>query len=293
MSGGTFCISIDIEGAWGTWDQPDADDQRRCAQLEETIVGELVSRLDQAEIAATWAIVGRLLERDDRAVRSTPFGERIWYAPGLIHAIRGARTLQDIGSHGYSHRYFGRLSRNEARQELARARSVHDRHGLPFTSFVFPRNDVGHLGELQTAGVKIFRSGDHGWQTWVGHHLGRTAGRIANLADKVLPVPPAVVRPVDHHGLAELPGSMIFLGRNGLRRAIHPRQTITKARRGLEAARRAGATFHMWFHPSNFYYRTDQQLATLSAILATAVAMRKRGDIQIWPMSRFVTVDPC
>lgn len=286
MSRGVFCISIDVEGAWGSWDRPNAEEQRRCAELEETIVRQLVSRLDRSEIPATWAIVGRLLERDDRAVLSTPFGERIWYAPGLIDAIRGARTAQDIGSHSYAHRYFQRLSSDEARLELARARSVHDRHGLPFTAFVFPRNEVGHLTELQAAGVEIFRGRDRGWHTWVSDRMGRTAGRIANLADKLLPVRPAVVQPVDHDGLAELPGSMIFLGRNGLRRAIHPWQTIMKARRGLEMARRWGRTFHMWFHPANFYYRTDQQLAALSSILAIAEAMRKRDEIDIRPMSQ-------
>jgi len=285
MPRGTFCISIDVEGAWGTWDRPSAEEHRRCAEMEERSVRELVSRLDRAEIPATWAIVGRLLERDDRAVASTSFGEGIWYAPGLIEVIRRTRTPQDIGSHGYAHRYFGRLSRDEARLEIARARSVHDRHGLPFKAFVFPRNEIGHLDELRAAGVEVFRGGDRGWHAWVRNRVGRTAGRIANLADKVFPLRPAVVHTVDHGGLVELPSSMLFLGRSGLRRAVHPHITVIKARRGLEAARRSGGTFHLWFHPSNFYDDGVRQLEALSSVLATATAMRSRGEIDIRPMS--------
>jgi hypothetical protein len=53
---------------------------------------------------------------------------------------------------------------------------------------------------------------------------------------------------------------------------------------GLERARRTGGTFHFWFHPSNFYYRRDEQLATLQWFLAHASEAARRGRIEIRTM---------
>jgi hypothetical protein len=53
---------------------------------------------------------------------------------------------------------------------------------------------------------------------------------------------------------------------------------------GLERARRAGETFHFWFHPSNFYYRRDEQLATLAWFLDHAAAAASQGRIEIRTM---------
>jgi len=287
MPRGALCISIDVELAWGIWDKPSPDYHARCAAHESEIIRGLVERFDRFEVSATWAIVGRLLERDPVAARSTLHGERIWYAPTLIDVVRSARTPQDIGSHSYAHVYFGATSREAIREDLAAARRVHDAYGLPFVSFVFPRNQVAHLELLREAGVRVFRSVDHGWHIAVRERFGAPAGRVANLADKVLPIPPAVVQPIDHHGLVELPSSMLLLARKGLRRAVHPAAVIAKARLGLAAARRTGGTFHLWFHPSNFYYDTERQLDTLGAILAAAAELRDRGELDIRPMSSY------
>lgn len=288
---GALCLSIDVELAWGIWDRPQAAYHDRCARYEAVIVRRLVELFETYQVSATWAIVGRLLERDDGAARSTAHGDRIWYAPGVIEAIRRARVPQDIGSHSYGHVYFGEAPRDALRRDLAAARRVHDAHGLPFTSFVFPRNQVAHLDLLREAGVGVFRSTDRGWHMAVRDRLGAGAGRVANLADKLLPIPPPAVRPVEHRTggrvLVELPSSMLLMARNGLRRAVHPAAIIGKARLGMRAARRTGGVFHLWFHPSNFYYEPEAQLATLAGIVAAAAALRDRGQLEIRTMSSY------
>jgi len=276
-----LCISIDLELAWGIWDKPNPDYHARCAERERKIVARLLEMFETYEVAATWAIVGRLLERDPA------HDQPIWYAPDLIEQIRAARIAQDIGSHSYAHVYFGETDRERLRADLAAARRVHDEHKLPFVSFVFPRNQVAHLDLLREAGIRVFRSVDQGWHIEVRDRLGKTAGRLANLADKVLPVPPATVHPITHDGLVELPSSMLLLGRNGLRRAVHPSALAAKAMLGLERARRAGGIFHLWFHPSNFYYDTDRQLDTLERIVRRACTLRDRGQLAIQPMNEF------
>jgi hypothetical protein len=287
MALGSLCISIDLELAWGIWDKPSADYYARCARLELEVVDRLIGVLVQYEASVTWAIVGRLLDRDDTVTGKTPHGDRIWYAPDVIERIVGARVAQDIGSHSYAHIYFSEISREAATEDLRAARRVHDAHRLPFSSFVFPRNQVAHVDVLRDAGVRVFRSIDRGWHVDVRQRAGRTAGRLANLADKALPVPPAVVTPIDHGGIVELPSSMLLIARNGLRRVIHPLALLAKARLGLERARRTGETFHLWFHPSNFYHHTDRQLETLSRIVSVAARMRDRGQLEIRPMSSY------
>ena len=41
---------------------------------------------------------------------------------------------------------------------------------------------------------------------------------------------------------------MLFLSREGFRRFLPMRSRITRARRGLRAAARAGRVFHLWMH---------------------------------------------
>jgi peptidoglycan/xylan/chitin deacetylase (PgdA/CDA1 family) len=276
-----LCISIDLELAWGIWDKPSPEYHTRCAEHERAIVARLVEMFETFEVGATWAIVGRLLERDPTR------DDRIWFAPDIIERVRSARVAQDIGSHSYAHVYFGETDREQLRADLAAARRVHDEHGLAFASFVFPRNQVAHLDLLRDAGIRVFRSVDHGWHIGVRDHLGTIAGRVANLADKVLPVPPATVQPIAHDGLVELPSSMLLIARNGLRRAVHPSSLVAKAALGLERARRHGGIFHLWFHPSNFYYDTDRQLDTLERIVRRACALRDRGQLAIRAMNDF------
>ena len=217
----------------------------------------------------------------------TEHGDRIWYGPTLVDKIRQAKTEQDVGSHSFAHVRFGTLSRDEARQDLEAAQSVHAEHGLDFTSFVFPGNQVGHVDILQTMGIRVFRSRDQGWFIHVGRLAGVVAGEAANLADKMLPVPPRPVEPRDHVDPVELPELDAALARNGLRRLARPEVTIAKARLGLAAAKNKRRVFHLWFHPSNLYYETDRQLSVIDRIVRAASAMRDRTEIDIVPMSYF------
>jgi hypothetical protein len=175
---------------------------------------------------------------------------------------------------------------------LLAASSTHRRHGLGFQSFVFPRNGVGHLGHLRETGVKVFRSRDQGWHQAMRDRFGTSVGRAANLMDKALPLTPACVRPKVREGMVELPTSMLLLARNGLRSLIPPASVVAKAQNGLERACDTGELFHLWFHPSNFYYDTERQFAVLEQILECAARLRARGRLDIVPMQHFAGANP-
>jgi len=281
---GAFCISIDLELAWGVWDAVTPQYISKCLALERPIVREILSQFQRYGIEATWAVVARLLEP------SASGDSQAWYAPDLVEAIRDASPRQEIGSHTYAHTYFDKAPRDAVRDDLEAAARLHREHGLDFTTFVFPRNFVAYVDELARVGIKVFRSVDVGWQTSLAP-LGERVRRLANLADKIVPVPPSPVQPRRHpDGLVELPSSMLLMARNGPRKLIHPKALETKAILGLRAAARTGGVFHLWFHPSNFYYDTERQLGVLGTVLARACQLRDGGQLDVRPMGSFAHV---
>jgi hypothetical protein len=175
---------------------------------------------------------------------------------------------------------------DEAEADIAFIKQVHCDNGLAFDSFVFPRNAIGHLDLLARAGLRTFRSSDTGWVR-LAPKLGSQAGKIITFADKILPIPPTPARPRRHGSLVDIPGSMLLPGRNGARRFILPAVNRAKLAMGLAWARHSGQTFHFWFHPCNFYYRTDEQFATLEWFLARAAAEASRGRIEICTMKSY------
>jgi hypothetical protein len=111
------------------------------------------------------------------------------------------------------------------------------------------------------------------------------AGRIANFVDKMLPISPTpVYARQSGEGLIDIPGSMLLLARNGARRFVFPAVTRAKLNKGLARSRDRKRIFHLWFHPSNFYFRREEQLATLAWFLEQAADQASRGDLEILTM---------
>jgi hypothetical protein len=80
---------------------------------------------------------------------------------------------------------------------------------------------------------------------------------------------------------------MLLMGRNGPRRFALPAVTRAKLRAGLRRAQRTGGIFHLWFHPSNFYFRREEQFATLDWFLAHAADEAAHGRIEIRTMGSY------
>jgi peptidoglycan/xylan/chitin deacetylase (PgdA/CDA1 family) len=287
MPRGSLTISIDVEILWGVWDLAAKKVERHCAGLERTITKRLLELFAKYDVRATWAVVARLLD-DDRGFDGLRGPAECWFAPDIIEAIQRDPVDHEIGSHSYRHIYFHASTREEVLDDLRRAAAVHAVHGLPFTSFVFPRNQVGHLDVLEEVGLKVFRSTDAGLLRWAERRVGRLRP-VFNLAEKALALPSPVVHPVLHdNGLIELPSSMLLMARTGMRRLVHPRALARKLTAGVHRAAREGANFHLWFHPSNFYAETDEQLDILERGLMEAASLRDRGELEIRTMGDFV-----
>ena len=281
---GAFCISIDLELAWGYWDQMGSETLRECQLLERPITKRLIQLFDRYDIPATWAIVGHLLK--------LPANEKLpskaaWYAPDIIDQISKMQVPQEIGSHSFGHIYYQDADAEIVSADLAAAKKIHEKYNLEFTSFVFPRDLVGHTDLLKQYGILVYRSIDMGWHSGT-RRISSSIYRILNLLDKLIPIPPTVILPVLHkNGIVELPCSMLLIGRNGLRRLIHPKMLEVKAKFGLKAAVSKKALFHLRFHPSNFYYETESQFKILENILVYACQLRNEGVIKICTRGAF------
>jgi peptidoglycan/xylan/chitin deacetylase (PgdA/CDA1 family) len=284
MTAGKLTISIDLELAWGVWDHLTPEDLRLAESAERPICAALIDLFDRHQVPATWAVVAALLDEPSAIARPGP--KACWFAPDIVERLRRNTAGHEIASHSGRHIYFDTASAADAREDLEFARSVHRGHGLGFESFVFPRGAAGHLDVVADVGLRVFNAADVGWVN-AARRLGRRGGQIANLVDKLLPIPPAPAAPERDGGLVHVRKSMLLMGRNGPRRFVMPSVTRAKLRAGLRRAQATGGIFHLWFHPSNFYYRREEQLATLDWFLAQAANEAAQGRIEIRTMGSY------
>ncbi|HWL66168.1 MAG TPA: polysaccharide deacetylase [Actinomycetota bacterium] len=302
---GTFTISIDTELAWGYCDRLITPADRREIELERDVIARLLELFERYRISATWAVVGHLLlegcERDGehwhpeipRPVDSSgrdwfwqhpeERDDRLWYARDVARKIGEADPPQEIASHSFAHVLFDESdTRAEAvAADLREARKVHEANEIEFKSFVFPRNVVGFRRLLAESGVRVYRGSD-------GHAPSPVAiARARRLAAFLLPTSARLVRPrIDELGLVDVPGSMLLIGRNGLRNIVPPSFVKRKAIKALDASAAADEVFHLWFHPSNLVHGSQTQFEILDAILRHADGLRSGGTLQILTMGQ-------
>ena len=284
MTSGSVTISIDLELAWGNWDNITNQQIELVKTHERAIVAKLIEIFERHDVPVTWAIVAALLDR--KSAHGRPGGENIWYAPDVIEAITSSPIHHDIGSHGGRHIYLDGVSDAEAEDDLGFAQSVHASHSLDFESFVFPRNKLGKKRLIERHGMKVFRGEDRAWHQRIRSRQ-EVAGRIANLIDKILPIAPETVQPERDGAMVNLPGSMLFMSKNGLRKFAGAGVTTAKLDKGLAAAMSGGGVFHLWFHPSNFYHDRDAQFALFDNFVGRVRAYADRNALSVKPMASF------
>lgn len=281
---GVFSISIDLELLWGVWDTVDTSMVRACTLHERPAIEGILNLLERYEVPATWAFVGRLLD-ESRGFDGLRGSRENWFAPDAVELILKGAVEHEIATHTYGHVYYHESGREAVLEDLSRAKEVHEKHGLPFKSLVFPRNQVGHLDVLCEVGIETFRSVDAGLLERCSRYAPRLRPAV-NLLDKALPTRPPIVSPVVHeNGLTELPSSMLLIGRNGMRRVASASALRNKLRLGTEGASERRGLFHLWFHPSNFYFHAETQLELLESVLSCATRLRSLGRLDILPMA--------
>lgn len=300
MNRGCFVVSLDTELAWGWIDRPEVGDLYPLWERTRNAVDGLLRLFERYRIPATWAFVGRLLERKagwgstaESSARGSRLDRRALYrdpavnspensylcGPDLLEAVLASPVAHEVGSHSYDHVVFGdpSCSRAMARDDLRAFVSVSREWGIAPHSFVYPRNSIGHRDVLAEMGFRTYRGPDVSWfDRWP-----RPIRRVLRRIDLLCALPPGVSTPaIDRHGLVRIPGHLFFrIPHRGLERHFPPARLVAKAKKGIRRAAEAGAVFHLWFHPFNFGHRTEQHLAALEDVLAFAAAQRDAGAL--------------
>lgn len=277
-------ISIDLELAWGNWDNLTPFHIQNIESKEPEIIDRLLKIFDQYGFSVTWAFVSALL--DENSAQSMPGNKSLWFAPEIIEKIRNSNVSHDLGSHGGKHKYFDEMTEQEAIEDLEYTAHIHSKHEIPLCSFVYPRNKVAKTKILSNKGIKIYRGEDRAWHENI-RKKNIIFGRAANFIDKMLPISPQDVTLQTDEEIYNIPGSMLFFSRNGIRRFVHPRVTMAKLEKGLQTAISNNNVFHLWFHPSNFWSETEQQFTIFELFIKRVADLKNQKKLEVYSMANF------
>ncbi|MBX0294053.1 polysaccharide deacetylase family protein [Haloarcula nitratireducens] len=298
---GTVVISVDAELGWGFHDYEPED--RPTERIERSRWGwnRLADLFEEFRVPATWAIVGHLFESEcngahvghpsppgwfDHERDPDPMPAEFRFAPDLVRDLVDGPVDHDIGSHTYSHVEFGEAyaTPDLARAECERSMEVAEAAGLSLSSFIFPRNKVGHRAALAEAGFTCYRGPAP--EPAIDGPLLAPARKLAR-ATVVDAAPPLVEPTVDEHGLVNVPASLFLYELEGpARRAIASAvgdPVLKQARLGIDAAATGDGICHLWLHPNNV--RQEHDVEPLREILRYLDRTRERTDLTVETMA--------
>lgn len=303
-----FVISLDFELLWGM------RDKQSIATYGDHILGEreaipaMLRLFRQYGVRATWAAVGlSLFDHREDLLRHLPDllptyerenldpyrtlgdigdderSDPYHYGLSMVRQILDCEGME-LGSHTFSHFYCLEKGQTEAqfRADLQASIAAIQRLTKRPVSFVFPRNQCNpsYLPACAEAGFTCFRGNERAWM----YH---------EAADGMQPFPHRGARLLDHYvnltgsngfvpgeeaGLVNCPSSRFL-------RPIHPYLErleglrLRRIKHAMEAAARAGESFHLWWHPHNFGTRLQENLANLEELLRFHVALRDRYGV--------------
>jgi hypothetical protein len=315
---GVFTISLDFELLWGSFDSGKhrkfmSHFARNGGAFETTraIVDRLLALFQKYDIRVTWATLGHLFldhcealdgvkHPDMPRARHSWFAEDwytydpckdfraepLWYGRDLIEKILAAEPRHEVGSHSFSHVIFSDsgCTPEVAEAEISKCVELARSFNLKLESFVFPRNQLGHLDLLRKYGFIVTRGRMPFWFT---RFQSRTLRRAGHMFDDLLAIPPNCGLPEKSpSGVWVVPVSMFLQSMEGTRRLIPVRSRIKKGITGIERAIRDKSLFHLSFHPTeNLCFHTDLMFRALEDVVAHAARRRDEGLLQVMTMS--------
>jgi len=298
MSTGSFILSLDCEGYWGMADMITSPPREGWTSrgLEE-VYGRLVRLLDAYEIPATWAFVAAFVHsRDEMDACSYLLDEPIpyrgrewaesfktsyrggdadgWLCPQALDIVR-ISGAHEIAAHGFSHLPFAEPQTSDAavRRELSLLADFWGRRGVRPLTFVFPRNQPGHLALLAEQ-FDAYRP---------PHPLEvrrDPAARVRRLVAEM----DLWAQPAEHGRFgrpAALPPAVLLNHRAGGRRLVPTAVTLARVGRMLRRAVETGRVVHLYTHPHNFITGRGQ-FALLSGVLAKVAEYARAGDLRVF-----------
>jgi hypothetical protein len=295
---GYFVFSLDTELAWGgLWNQPQSQRTSWDGAKERETIQRLLNMMDEFGILATWAITGHLFYEKCEECEICPvlelkgednrfdqiWGTRdpMWYGDDIIETLKSRDSNHEIAFHGYTHRLFDSLSRDEARFEIREWLRLATRRGIVHQTVIFPQGRIGHLDLFQKAGFICYRGKEVRHPAISIPILGKVLNRM-NLVLSIL-APQVYDVNVDPLGLVNIPSSQWLFRTNRRIEAILDSLNLHTLRlqptiKSIERAAKERKVIHLWVHPHEF--RTEKDFEKLRFVFECFAVQAKAGRLQ-------------
>jgi peptidoglycan/xylan/chitin deacetylase (PgdA/CDA1 family) len=286
-----FTLSLDCEGLWGVADNRAIirDGVINDATLSDAYEA-ILAVLDENQLTATAAFVSCFASHSEVLSENFKLLERLaalnptWFEAvlpavrsGAMDGWRGAkfyRAMESAGMemawHGATHLPLWDATGPESMAiELELAECLFEALGSRPSTIVFPRNLVGNLDSLRSAGFDTYRAAPR-----------RDAiGRLLKLAQEVNVRSSCDKEPARLEAGWRVSSSGSFLNwPSGVRSLIPISVTIARWKAMLRDAAEHGGSVHMWFHPHNFITAPKMKVA-FTEIMRYAGQLVRRGDV--------------
>lgn len=263
---GKFVISLDCEGKWGVADNLPGKNNRIDAKSLDQAYGFIFDLLEKYEIRAVFAFTS-LFTVEEAVVQSyaDEFTELCalgfaWYAPmalmvknreydgwiGKNYFSRALRAGHEIGWHGFSHHTLeDSIHPNVIDFEIVNGIRVAEMHGIKMDGLIFPRNRVGNLQKLKSAGFTGYRMARQQIDPLSGNPWYRLLNEFNVVAKS------QVVQSKDSGDLTAIPPGEFLNWPSGARSLVPDAITIARWKSILVDASSTGGVAHLWLHPHN------------------------------------------
>jgi peptidoglycan/xylan/chitin deacetylase (PgdA/CDA1 family) len=309
---GYFIFSLDTELGTGYFDLDEA--RKRIFSADGSRERENISRilelLEEYQITATWAVVGHIFYEHCEECKICPILEwkgkyqsyedayktrhPLWYGADVIDMLLNQKMKHEIAFHGYSHRTFNSMSREEAEVEIQEFIRVASRKGIVAKSIVFPRNKVGHLDLFQKYGFLCYRSEESLPLLTRNKYI---VGRIAKSLDHILGISTPPIHEVKDFAAGNMVNLIATQHVFGFSRTTDllldkwgfPNLRVRRITRAIRNAASQKKVAHIWVHPEEF--RTEGAFSKLRYIfesVAEEVGAGRMKTISMIDMAHIV-----
>ena len=296
---GYFVFSLDTELAWGTldWDQRGVGGTSRDGQTERETIRRLLDMMDEFGIVATWGITGHLFfdqceECDvcpvmDLKGKDTSWDQiwknqdPKWYGADIVDTLLSRDSGHEIAFHGYTHRLFNKLTRDEARFEIHEWLRLGARKGIVPRTVIFPQGRIAHLDLFHEAGFICYRGNDVKHPALSIPFFGKLLNRI-NLVLSIL-TPQVYDIQANQRGLVNVPSSQ-WLFRTDRRIELSldwlnlHNLRFLRTLKAIKKAAEDKKIIHLFAHPHEF--RTEKDFEKLRYIFGRFAKYAKEGRLQ-------------
>ncbi len=298
QEGGYFVFSLDTELAWGSlWDQPPSKRSSRDGTTERKTIQRLLDIMDEFGVVATWAITGHLLYekceeceecpildlkgKDSRFEQIYKSQGSMWYGADVVETLLSRDSRHEIAFHGYTHRLFDRLSKDEARFEIQEWLRLAKRKNIIPQTVIFPQGRIGHLDLFRQAGFICYRGRDVRRPALSIPLLGKALNRLNSKLSMMTPQTYDIK--VDPQGLVNIPSSQwLFRTDRRIETSLDwlnlPNLRFAGTVKGIEKAAKEKKIIHLWAHPHEF--RTEKDFRKLRYVFGQFASHAKAGRLK-------------